>query len=646
MADSGYRHWYGQDWPPMTGADGKSRPMTKEFAGLVIGKKWKFFKVEQGLEFDVEPWVAMLESAKVLLPDAYKVVSPWTEEHFHDWCMCPKGIVTIGCASCAKSYDTGHILVLDYIVDPFDTVILLGSTTKDALKSRSWNFVQQCHAALKKNPMGFLVPGKISKAGYALVNVSDEDSPESVGDKAGIQGRALNEDGNLQGAHAKFVRLVVDELATIKNHDAIKTAMTNLRVGALDFKFAALANPESWEDPSCQYIIPEKGIKSVNVDTGFWTSTRGYWVRHHDGMKSPALKSAEDAVRYSFLMNQAAIDDNVAQCDGNADAPQIWKMVRGFPMSANISAPVVLDVKIADQNSVCAPPVAYGPPVAVAAGIDPAWSDGGDGAIYQRVLIRESAGKMILDFSNGQHRLGIEMSKGVPVAQQLVSQTFDIMRAPGDYCAPLSATAVDASANQGLADDLDMLIGQGVSSCLHVNNSVRASAAPIRAIGVGTADRDEKHQEKCKDRYQDRGTEGWCLLAEFCKAGQVRGLPEEAKRQLTTRRFALITKKSNGEEIVSGVKYPLQLESKDEFKKRIHKSPDECDACALAALAVRDVLGLLPYGWLSPASSPLIGEAEPQRIQYAPIDIPSPEAYTTELDDGGGFGSDSEDSGW
>ena len=229
MADSGYRNYYGQDWPPIPDGRGGFVPITKPFAGMIIGKKWRFFEKEQGIKFD-DPWVPLLDAAKTLIPEQYFRVSEWTEQHFHDWVMCPKGIITIGCASCGKSNDAGLLMVLDYAVDPFDTVILLGSTTKESLKSRSWNFVQQYHAALCKNPLGLLFPGKITKAGYALVNVSDDESPESVGEKAGIQGRALNEDGNLQGTHAKYVRLVVDELATIKNHDSLKTAMKNLRV--------------------------------------------------------------------------------------------------------------------------------------------------------------------------------------------------------------------------------------------------------------------------------------------------------------------------------------------------------------------------------------------------------------------------------
>jgi hypothetical protein len=80
----------------------------------------------------------------------------------------------------------------------------------------------------------------------------------------------------------------------------------------------------------------------------------------------------------------------------------------------------------------------------------------------------------------------------------------------------LKCVAVDSSGNQGLADDIDMYVGAG---CMHVNNSERASDLPIRAVGTGAS---------AKEGIQDRGTESWVVLAEFCRAGQVRGLPAPA----------------------------------------------------------------------------------------------------------------------
>ena len=335
-----YKTRHGVDWPA---------EMCDAFIDMTVAKKWRQFKAEYGIEFK-DPWVPLLDAAKALIPEQYFKVPPWTEEHFHDWVMAEKGCVTWGCASCGKSNDYGLLMLLDWITDPFDTVIRLGSTDKQSLKSRSWNAVVTYFAALRQNRLGLAIPGKFSKSGYAVLNDDADDSPESVGEKAGIVGVAVNDSedsGKLQGAHAKYVRLVIDELATITHHDNIRKAMQNLRVGALDFRFFALANPASWEDESCQYCIPEKGIPSVTVDTGLWTSTRGFLVRHHDGLKCITVTEPEKAREYPFLLTREVVAQNLADCDGNEDAPMYWQMVRGFPVPTAVGIPTVLDANVA-----------------------------------------------------------------------------------------------------------------------------------------------------------------------------------------------------------------------------------------------------------------------------------------------------------
>lgn len=562
-----YKTRYGYDWPA---------EMPDPLIGMTIGKKWRQYR-DVGVEFR-DPWVPLLDAAKALIPEQYFKVPPWTEEHFHDWVMAERGCITWGCASCGKSFDYGLLMLLDWLTDPFDTVIRLGSTDKQSLKSRSWNTVVTMFMALRQNKLGLAVPGKFSKSGYAILNDDTDESPESVGEKAGIVGVAVNDSedsGKLQGAHAKYVRLVIDELATITHHDNIKKAMQNLRVGALDFRFFALANPASWEDESCQYCIPPGGVASVNVDTGLWTSTRGFLVRHHDGLKCITVTDPEKVSEFPFLITQAVIDQNLADCDGNEDAPMYWQMVRGFPVSGLSTAPVVLESKTAAQQRVTdrvedRTGAVYG----TAAGIDPAWTEGGDGAVRVRCLIRaDMFGRPYLDFTDGLMRLPILASDPRPPVQQMMDTVIDEMRKPGE--ATFHNTAVDASANQGLADDLIIYAG---ADCLAVNNAERASDVPMRA----------KDPRPAKQVVYDRGTEAWCVLADFCKAGMVRGLPLEALRALTTRRFAM---KAGG-----SVASPLRLEPKKEFRIRFRKSPDEADACALAALVVKERLGIVPFG--------------------------------------------------
>lgn len=467
-----YKRLYGCDWPA---------EMPDAFIGMTIAKKWRRFRDEQGIEFP-DPWVPLLDAAKALVPEEYFKVSEWTEQHFHDWVMADKGAITWGSASSSKSNDYGLLMVLDWMTDPFDTAIRLGSTDKVSLKSRSWESVLRYFTAIRKNRIGLVVPGKVSKSGYAIINDDSDDSAESIGEKAGIVGVAVNDSedsGKLQGAHAKYVRLVIDELATITHHKNIQKAIANLRVGA-DFRFYALANPESWENESCQYCIPEKGIDSVNVDTGYWISTRGYIVRHHDGLKSPALKSPENAARFPFLMTQDVVDSNLADCDGNEDAPLFWQMVRGFPPPAGIGIPTVLDARVAKENSVDGQP--YGQVVGCVAGCDPAWSEGGDGAVYVVCKIRTTSPNAypVLDFSD-MYRLHVKASSPVPVMQQLRDQIVALMRNSGVHTAPLQATAVDASANQGLADELDIYVGQGfITACTSTTprGRPRTSSAP------------------------------------------------------------------------------------------------------------------------------------------------------------------------
>lgn len=563
-----YKTRYGIDWP---------EDMHDILIDLTVGKKWRLIEQETGVRIE-DPWVPMLNAAMKLVDrDAFRV-SEWSEQHFHDFVMYDK-LITIGGASSSKSSDCGLLLVLDWITDPLHTVTLLGSTTKEDLKSRSWEAVERYHHAIRNNKVGLLIPGKISKQGQKLINVDEDDVSESSGEKAGIQGRAINEGGRLQGAHAKFVRLVVDELAEITNHEAIKTAIANLRVGTQSFKFIGLANPESWENPSCQYMIPVQGIEKVDVDTGSWMSTFGCFVRHHDGLKSPCIKDPKLVHEFPFLMSMKQYEEALREAGGNPDAPQIWKMIRGFPAPAGASIPTVLDLRVAGEMKV-------GEPlqnkqsfrvVGVAGGIDPAWSEGGDGAYRAKVVVYNVLDKPILDFEGGLTRLTISASDTRPVTKQLRDQVIDIMRRPG-YEPRLRDTAIDSSGNQGLADDLDIVLAE---SSLHVNSSQRASDYPLRALD----------SRKAKEVVYDRGTEAWAVLAEFCRAGMVRGLPREAIEQITRRRYACRAG-------TTSQMFPLRMEGKDKLRLRIKKSPDECDACALAALAVKERLGIMPFSYI------------------------------------------------
>ncbi|MBR2941423.1 MAG: hypothetical protein IKC14_08970, partial [Kiritimatiellae bacterium] len=200
MADT-YKSRYGLDWP---------KDASETFIKLFVAKKWREILRDRGVEVK-DPWVPLLEACVELFGDGFKV-HKWAEEHAHDW-VTEQGIITWACASAGKSSDTGCFCVLDWIVDPTETTILIGSTTKEALRKRTWESVERYFDLLQHNDL-FTVPGKITETGYAILNRRDDDSMTGTkGAKAGIHGVALNDGGTLQGAHSRYVRLVIDELA-------------------------------------------------------------------------------------------------------------------------------------------------------------------------------------------------------------------------------------------------------------------------------------------------------------------------------------------------------------------------------------------------------------------------------------------------
>lgn len=555
------------------------------------------------------------EAIRKLLPSVK--MTPWSELMIHDFVEHDYYAI-IGCGSSGKSFTLSALSICHWLPDPFDTAVIIGSSTLKDLAARSWSSTLSLFSELKNNKENVLVPGKIMTGQYAIINEKDESLPDSMGAKASIQGRALDE-GRIYGTHAPWCALIVDELALISDIEALKTAITNIRIGTLGFKFVSAANPDSWDAPQSYLYTPPKGV-NINENTGSWTSATGTFVRHFDGFKSPSVLDPSLRSEYPFLMNQDTIDQTILEAGGEIASPRVYKMIRGFPRPVGTSTPTVLDPIVANANDVSGalhPPFSGGRrAVSLALGVDPAYSEGGDAAVSAGVQVIEQDGKAFLDFTGRVSRIPISAASPIPVSQQLRDAV--IRRIHADNGPELKNVFVDSSGNQSLADILDIYVGGG---CGHINSSSRASDNPIRAHDV----------RKAREHIKDRGTEAWIVLAAFCEAGMVKGLPAEAVKGLTTRRFAT---KPGSDDIVM----PLRLEPKEQFITRFKGSPNETDACALAALAVKERLGVMPFGALpAPTQSSLF----PQAMQgFASL------ATNADNDFNNYSGTDSDDSGY
>lgn len=559
-----YKRKYGIDFPV---------EYSDTFIDMTVAKKWRLFEA-RGDKPDVDPGECMERAVTGLFGDRVKM-SPWTRQMIHDFAREDK-LAYVGCGACGKSHAMAACGLVFWLTDPFDTAVVVGSATLKDLQTRAWAPMLELFTHIKTNEEGVPIPGRILDNQYAIRNERDLSMAATVGARASIQGRAL-EEGRLHGLHVPWVLLIVDELALVRDIEALKDSITNIRIGTLGFKFVSAANPEPWEHPNSCFYLHDKGDK-VTVDSGSWRSTAGYFVRHFDGEKSPVVLDPRLKAEYPFLMSQEDIDDALRMSNGDTSAYRYWKMIRGFPLAAGVSMPTVLGALEATRNRVTEP---LEPPMSgqarvlgLCAGVDPAWSHEGDAAVYARVRVVEQDGRPILDFGGGVSRLHLSVASNDPITLQLRNGVLDRIRA--DSGPPISRLYVDSSGNQGLADDLDIYVGRG---CGHINASEKPSDNPLRA----------NDSRPARTRVRDRQAEAWFVLAEFCRAGQVRGLPQEAAKGLLQRRY--VTRAGTTVAIT-----PLRMESKEEYGLRYRGSPDETDACALAALAVHERLGIIPFG--------------------------------------------------
>ncbi len=586
---SKYRSKYGFQWPAQ---------VSDVQIELELWKKWR----EEPYSGNVtDPWEHGLRAARALFSHSELIISPWTEEHFHDWTM-EKFCITWGCASSGKSNDYGMMALLDWIIDPLETATIFASTTKSMLMLRSWESVTRYFRILKKNPY-FEVPGKEAAVSTAIVNDDNTDATT----KASLRGVAVKDGSsekaraNLAGVHTKYTRLIADELSQMPQ--AILDARHNLRIGSLDSRFFGLANPDSYHDLGASVSVPDDplGWASVNENHTSWRSTYGL-VRHHNGLLSPAITEPGGKEKYPHLINQDTVDAILQENHGNLDSPVLWSQVKGFPPPGGTVNTVLTDrdliafhaqVPVVWVDSIVsaagrgasqpehqpAPnvrrlvPPGFRPAsrpddgaLVMVAGLDPSFSSGGDNCVFQPAMVGLSRdGIYTISFLAPEY-IPIKSSDDRPVAYQISDAAIMIC---DRFRIPIQNLAIDDSGTQSVADIVQV---ESRVTPIRCSFGSRASDNPISAI----------NPEPAKNRVSDQATEIWTMFAELVRADQVRGLCLKAAEQFTSRAY------------VSG-KRPLKLETKKDYKRRTGgSSPDEADAVALAALAARRVAGLFP----------------------------------------------------
>jgi len=529
------------------------------------------------------------------------IISDWTERRIDAWCnpTFRPGDEDFqswwGPSSAGKSCDAGVIILVDWLSDPFHTSTAICSTTRDMLEQRIWGDIVKYYQMWQGK-----LPG-VHRSAKMRITMGDEYPKACLRGIAVLQGNISDAMANIVGVHNDNNRLVVDECQSSKMRVAID-ACDNLSTGK-SFKFLAMGNPESRLDPLGEISEPKEGWESISDQSGQWETGQGKTL-HFDGLKSPAIKEPE---KYYFLLNQKQIDDLGTK--KGYDSPAFWSQRRGYIPPEGLTRTVMTESFIVNnkvRNS-----IEWESDYITVAGIDPAYSTGGDNCVFYPAQVGKSIEGIntvkLLEPVYIHLRLSGDKSMTHYLAEQIEANTKKLGIKP-------EHVGVDTTGVQGMLVDV-LERDYGMRGILRIPFG---GAATDMIVSL-------EDTRKASEEYANRVTELWFNAYEFGRAGQLRGMADiKTCRQFCTRI------------VLSRDLRKTRIESKIEMKKRTGGiSPDEADGVACVIAVVRQQLGIHPGfdSEMAKRASPSVEarkfdiDGSDENYLHSPFEQPEPSIY-------------------
>ena len=468
--------------------------------------------------------------------------TPWLERMI-EAAFEHKYLAVAGCASSGKSQAYALWAIVNFLMKPWATLVIVTSTSLKESRKRIWGAITDLWRAVPG------LPGKLVDS-VGMIRM-DDGTDTKYGDRCGIALVAAERKkereavGKLVGIKQQRVIFIADELPEL-GESILEAAYTNLSNNPF-FQLIGIGNPASYYDPFGQFATPKDGWGSVTVEDEEWETERGHCL-HFDAHKSPNIIAGH--VVYPWMITPQNLAESADKLGDNS--PGYWRMYRGF------WCPTGSDTSIYSESDI----IKYGAdqrvewidkPTKVAA-LDPSFSANGDRSIlYFGFVGVDTTGKRVMCLDHYEELREDVTNKEEPRAFQIARQFKDKCEAWG--VAPQNA-AYDASGGGApFGDVVDALWSRKV---LRVQFGGRASEKP-----VSLTDRVPGHE-----RYANRVSELWWTGKELIRNKQLFGVCRELVREMTERQYT--TEK--------GLSMRIRVETKSDMRVRIGKSPDISDA--------------------------------------------------------------------
>lgn len=472
-----------------------------------------------------------------------------------------------GAASSSKTETTSVIGMFKWLLSPHNTKVFCTTTTMDEGRQRIWGVIEAYWNELKK--LFFdredLMPGKLVSSRAKIKAIIDGKPSDLYGINLLPGDKSADENTTKVGFKAEHIILIGDEFAKLSH--ALFKALANLFSNP-GTQVLASANPEGFFDPFGTLATPRDGWASINDESDGWVCANGGYCIRLDGLKSPNVLAGREIWK-GLLTIEGLL--NIKKLHGE-DSPDYWRQARGYFSPSGVKNCIFSDHEIIEHQGDAKGPFLWIEPPSPLAFLDPAFTMGGDRCfaafgVCGKAKIPELGGKVLhlLEVTKT-----INLSKGFKKGEDVPIQAARL------YCEACDAEGVPV-ANRGTDSTGGGIPFQSLLSLKMGNGFVSVSFA-----GEASERQTSKTDKRSgKDRFANRVSELWYIMKDFLRGGQLRGLTPDIITELCARLY-----KNVGERV--------KVESKDDMKKRIQKSPDEADALAGLVEVARVRLGFSP----------------------------------------------------
>lgn len=470
--------------------------------------------------------------------------------------------IVLGAGGLGKTYNGVVFELLDWCRDPEFTNKKIISTAEGHTKGNAWSTLLDFHGASIVD-----LPGRTGADTIVFKPRALHSAMQIIAIPQGDDGK-----GRLQGFHPlprptyhyKFGELTrvgafIDEAEKVPI--GLWTGIDNLLTGENEFgsvAIAAVTNPEDTSSPLAQRAEPVNGWDSIDMDEDFeWTSRQGWKVIRLDAAQSENVKQKRQVfpglTTYEGYMNLVKLGVN---------HPRYFTFGRGFYPRGNVEYNIVAPGYLGSSAKQIYNFVSQ---VENIASLDPAFAEGGDGAILTTGRYGLSDGYLGGARFDPRPCLQVEQQFSIKKGNTLTMADDVMMMLRNLRVKPEWFICDKTGVGLGLYDILRIKFGDivGVSW---------GEAATERKIL-------QEDSETASDRYKLIVTEMWFALARWLEYERVKFSPimdtHKLFGQLTGRKFS-----------PRGKRY--KVETKVEYKSHSGGgSPDEADSLIMAVHLVR-----------------------------------------------------------